>query len=160
MAIREFLRRSGWRLIAGQFPGGSDDDLPLLAITDPTLARDHSPDPRRHSSNKLIPDLVALKEKTLLVTEMKPEYSAADERKLCRLLTARRLDFMRALQSLWDRDATLPAVSLEELSVAPALGFGGGTRFPRREGFHYLLVDESGVVSFDSSGVSHEQRAG
>jgi hypothetical protein len=159
LAVRKFLRETGWRLIAGQFPGGSDDDLPALAIMDPTVARDHSPDPRRHSSNKLVPDLVALKEKTLLVAEMKPKYSAADERKLRTLLTVRRSDLIRALQDLWDRDASLPSIRWGDVNIVPALGFQRGAPFPRREEFQYLLVDGLGVVRSDPSGAVHESAA-
>ena len=39
------VRDGGWRLIAGQYPGGSDDELPALNIVDPTVARDNSPIP-------------------------------------------------------------------------------------------------------------------
>ncbi len=64
-SVREFLRSKGWQLIAGQYPNGSDNELPPLNVLDPNLARDNSPDPRRHSKNKYVPDLVACKQKLM-----------------------------------------------------------------------------------------------
>ena len=43
VAMREFLKKEGWLLIAGEYPNGSDDELNVLSISDPTVARDHSP---------------------------------------------------------------------------------------------------------------------
>jgi len=49
LAMRQILIAQGWSLIAGELPGGSDHDLYPLNVVDPALARDRSPDPRRHS---------------------------------------------------------------------------------------------------------------
>ena len=56
VAMREYLKSRGWLLIAGEYPNGSDDELSVLSISDPVVARDNSPDPRRHSSGEIIPD--------------------------------------------------------------------------------------------------------
>ena len=40
VAMREFLKKEGWLLIAGEYPNGSDDELNVLNISDPTVARD------------------------------------------------------------------------------------------------------------------------
>ena len=86
VAIRNYLKLQGWSLLAGQYPGGSDDELHVFNVFDPLLAKDESPDHRRHSFGKLVPDLIAFKDDTLLIIEAKPEYSASD--KDCLLYTS------------------------------------------------------------------------
>src|SRR5260370_4447756 len=98
VAIRRFLAAQKWTLLAGQYPDGSDD-LPALNIVDPTVARDQSPDPRRHSANKLVPDLVAYKGRIMPLIEMKPRYSEEDEAKLIDLLFNRRASLLLALEA-------------------------------------------------------------
>ena len=53
VAMREYLKKKGWLLIAGEYPNGSDDELNVLSISDPSVARDNSPDPRRHSIGEM-----------------------------------------------------------------------------------------------------------
>ena len=65
-------------MIAGEYPNGSDDELNVLSISDPTVARDNSPDPRRHSFGEIIPDLIAYKDDVILIIEAKPNYSVDD----------------------------------------------------------------------------------
>lgn len=60
IVMRKFLKSNHWLLIAGDYPGGSDHELFPLNVVDPAVARDHSPDPSRHSLGKIVPDLVAL----------------------------------------------------------------------------------------------------
>ncbi len=119
--MRSQLRSDGWTLLAGQFPGGSDDELPPLNVVDPEVARDLSPDPRRHSSGKLVPDLVALRESVLLVVEAKVGYSEDDRRKLLELLGPRRVDFFRALRELGRRRGVAELELPERLEIVPAL---------------------------------------
>ena len=147
-AVREFLQREKWMLVAGQYPNGSDDELPILNVKDPAVARDDSPDPRRHALDKFVPDLIALKEKTLLVVEMKPAYDAGDEQKLTELLS-RRLDrLIRALEELSVRASHLQNISWRGLRYVPTLGFcprlAGWKQNP---GFALLLVENLNSVS-------------
>lgn len=86
VAMRQYLKKEGWTLVAGEYPGGSDDELYVLSIMDPTVARDNSPDPRRHSEGEIIPDLFAYKDGIMLVIEAKPKYSYDDKKKLRNLL--------------------------------------------------------------------------
>lgn len=97
VAMREFLKEEGWLLIAGEYPNGSDDELNVLSISDPTVARDHSPDPRRHSRGEIVPDLVAYKNGTILIIEAKPKYSLDDKYKLLDLLTHKK-DLLRKVK--------------------------------------------------------------
>jgi hypothetical protein len=121
VAMREQLRSEGWQLIAGQFPGGSDDELPPINVVDPAVARDQSPDPRRHSQGKLVPDLVALADSTLLVVEAKVGYSEEDRQKLVRLLGPRRADFLQALKALGSARGIAALDEPERLELVPAL---------------------------------------
>lgn len=123
VAIRNYLRRNGWTLIAGQYPGGSDDELHILNIFDPLLAKDQSPDSRRHSFGKLVPDLIAFKDGHLLIIEAKPEYSTSDKEKLNYLLSDRRKDFLASLYKFAiDRNQN-EIFPVEKLDLIPVLAF-------------------------------------
>jgi Holliday junction resolvase len=151
VAVRQALKDGGWRLIAGQYPGGSDDELPILNIVDPTVACDNSPDPRRHSGNKLVPDLVALKKSILLIVEIKPRYSRADENKLQHLLGERRQHLYLALRK-FSRDRGQSELSKpEKLIIVPCLGFAATSRYVRNPQFAYLLVHDLQKVQFSTS---------
>ena len=78
VAMREYLKKEGWTLVAGEYPGGSADELYVLSIMDPSVACDNSPDPRRHSEGEIIPDLFAYKAGVMLIIEAKPKYSFDD----------------------------------------------------------------------------------
>lgn len=147
--VRAYLKGRGWLLIAGQYPDGSDDELLPLNVTDPSVARDGSPDPRRHSRAKLVPDLVALKKEVVLVVEMKPKYSVADEQKLLRLLGERRSDFLNALERLLRLVKVAPSKPLRDLTVVPCLGFSSVSAYPRRSDFCYILLKEDGQCVFE-----------
>jgi hypothetical protein len=149
-AVRRYLRQTGWRLVAGQWPGGTDDELHVLYIVYPTVARDFSPNPRRHSLDKFVPDVVALKDTILLLIEAKPGYSQTDADKLELLLGERREDLYSALRT-FGRERGFPAlVEPERLSIRPALAFGPGAEYPRRpDPWVMLLVDRGGAVQPD-----------
>ena len=127
-AVRTFLRECGWLLIAGQYPNGSDDELPPLNVVDPEVACDDSPDCRRHSLNKLVPDLVAVRQDELLVIEMKPDYDEGDVSKLEELLGARRADFEACLLDLAGRRRLQLATKVSDLIPLPALAFSDASR--------------------------------
>jgi hypothetical protein len=158
MAIRQHLRRLWWRLVAGQYPDGSDDELPPLNIMDPILARDRSPDHRRHSKNKLVPDLVAHKDHRILIIEMKPNYQRGDEIKLLELINKRRHDLLSALHELvTTRNICLPE-PLEELTFIPCLGFSDGTHFKENTELCYFLVSDINTVRIDGKGTRGLER--
>ncbi len=123
VAIRDFLKKQGWLLIAGQYPGGSDDELHVFNIFDPLLAKDASPDHRRHSFGKLVPDLIAYKDKILLVIEAKPEYSVPDKEKLEYLLTDRRADFLEHLTKYAEERGFADILPLSKNTIVPVLAF-------------------------------------
>lgn len=149
-SVRSFLKDNDWLLVAGQYPNGSDDELQALNIKDPALARDDSPDHRRHSMNKLVPDLIALKGATLLVVEMKPSYSKSDEEKLLEILGDRFADFVRALDEMLALLDVSPPVEIPELAMVPCLGMSYGSVRPTRTEFGYFDVKAIDDVIFTS----------
>jgi hypothetical protein len=138
-AVRDFLRGHGWLLVAGQFPDGSDDELPTLNVMDPEVARDGSPDPRRHSRGKLVPDLVALKGRLLLIIEIKPRHSRSDREKLLNLLGSRRQHLLHYLGEL-ARNHDIPlAQPLSDLTLKGAQALSAGQYIPTQD-FAYFRV--------------------
>jgi hypothetical protein len=146
-AVREYLKSKSWRLLAGQYPQGSDN-LPPLNIVDPALARDMSPDHRRHSLNKIVPDLVACAGLFVLLVEVKPEYSSADEAKLDRLVRVRNRDLRAALAQFETTRRIRLCGSADSVAFVPCLAMSKGSRFPRREDFSYLLIGPDLSVEF------------
>ena len=142
VAVRRALKHHGWRLIAGQFPGGSDDECYALNVMDPVVACDNSPDPRRHSDNKLVPDLFAMKGNVVLILEMKPSYSAEDESKLLSISGDRRTDLLTAMRKFGRERGVPEFCDPELLTLVLGLGFRAGSRFPRNPTFAYLLVSD------------------
>lgn len=148
VAMRAFLRDEGWRLIAGQYPGGSDDEIPALHIVDPVVARDNSPDPRMHSRGKLVPDLVALRSNCLLIVEAKVRYSDEDRQKLRYLLSERQGDLVAALTNLSLQRDVNELHPISGFQPLPALAFASGTQLPFVDpDFAYIIVEDLANVS-------------
>jgi hypothetical protein len=130
IAMRRLLVSRGWSLVAGEYPGGSDHELHVLNVVDPTVARDGSPDPRRHSLGELIPDLVALRGRDLFIGEAKPRYDLGDRHKLELLCSERRAHLLVALQS-FSIDRRIPLLlPVESLVLRPTLVFPAGGPAP------------------------------
>ena len=143
--MRKALRNAGFTLIAGEYPGGSDHELYPLCVTDPTVARDLSPDPRRHSAGELIPDIVALRERTLVLGEAKVDYNEADRAKLETLIGPRRDDLLNALQKFARERRVDILLPIEDLKLAPMLIFTDERSSPRcPEGLSYLILGREG----------------
>lgn len=124
--MRRILESCGWSLIAGEYPGGSDHELYPLNVVDRAVARDNSPDPRRHSLGELIPDIVALKGRFLLIGEAKVSYNDSDRQKLDYLLINRHDDLLAALgKFVHDRGFT-QILPLSSLIFLPTLIFAKG----------------------------------
>lgn len=141
VVMRDVLRQKGWTLVAGEFPGGSDHELYPLNVVDPVVARDASPDPRRHSLGELIPDLVALRGANLFVGEAKVSYNEGDRRKLEILLSQRRAHFISALRNFGKERGFPELLSPEKLIVHPVLIFRVDSKAPPPpDGFSYLRV--------------------
>lgn len=143
LAMRSIMKACGWSLVAGEFPGGSDHELYPLNVVDPAVARDASPDPRRHSLGELIPDLVALKGRQLTIFEAKVLYSETDRLKLEDLLSARREDLLTALKKFAHERSFPELLPVEGLQLLPVLAFRADVVAPppTREFSHLRVVD-------------------
>lgn len=141
LSMRDFLKRQGWKLVAGEFPGGSDHELYPLNVIDPAIARDESPDPRRHSLGELIPDLVALRDRDLFIGEAKSGYDDGDRAKLATLIGERREHFDAALRDFAERKHVPELLPLETLRLRPVLIFRSTVKAPPVPvGFSYLRI--------------------
>ena len=152
MHMRASLKRKGWQLVAGEYPGGSDHDLYPLNVVDPTVARDDSPDPRRHSLGELIPDIVALCGRKLLIGEAKPQYDDGDRAKLVYLLNDRRTDLLTALRKFASERQVPELFPVEALEMCPVLIFPSGSSAPPPPAnFSYLRIVDWNEAVFEGA---------
>ena len=148
--MREFLNRQGWQLVAGEYPGGSNHQLYPLNVVDPALARDESPDPRRHSLGELIPDVVALRKRNLLIGEAKLKYDDGDRAKLALLLSERRNDLLATLQTFALERGVPGLLPVETLDLFPVLVFRSDADAPAPPpGFSYLRIVNRSEAYFE-----------
>lgn len=145
---RKFLTEDGWLLLAGEYPNGSDDELHSLRIMDKLLAKDNSPAHRHHSLNKLVPDLIALKNDELLIIEMKPSYSKQDEIKLLEMLNDRRDEFDFYLKEFCQRYYPNIEKKLHKIKLTPVLGFSSESSLKKHSDFKYILVKSLDTATF------------
>ena len=139
--MRKFIVGKGWSLIAGEFPGGSDHELYPLNIVDPKVARDRSPDPRRHSQGEMIPDLVALRGRYLIICEAKVNYNEDDRIKLELLTSARKADLLLALSKFAIERQLPQLLPVESLVIVPTLVFRSSANAPPiQAGLSYLRI--------------------
>lgn len=124
VAMREYLKQTDWLLIAGEYPNGSDDELNVLSISDPSVARDNSPDPRRHSAGEIIPDLIAYKNNVIIIIEAKPSYSFHDREKLHNLLANEKDRLINSLKKFSAGKSLLFDIDYDNAEYVPVLAFG------------------------------------
>lgn len=150
ISISKFLQQSNWDLLGGELPGGSSDTLKRIYIKDPLVARDNSPDPRRHSKGAEKVDLICLKKRALLLVEAKPGYSMADQKKLLRIISERR---QHLFEALGDRCGIVEG---DIDRIVPALGFSApSSRIPHPSFVHFLVGEDGSVVLKKGSSISH-----
>lgn len=154
VAMREFLKRHGWLLIAGEYPNGSDDELNVLSISDPAIARDNSPDPRRHSVGEIIPDLIAFKNGIILIIEAKPNYSVEDREKLRNLTNNYHCRLVNSLIKYSFGKPHFSNIDYENAIYVPVLAYGNPHYRIKSvdEGFGHLYIkslDEAKLLFFN-----------
>lgn len=154
VAMREFLKSEGWLLIAGEYPNGSDDELNVLSISDPMVARDNSPDPRRHSSGEIIPDLVAYKNDVIIIIEAKTCYSYDDKEKLINLLKNERQRLIASLLKFSIGKRQFQKINYLKTEYVPVLAYGNPSYdiLHHDSGFGHIYIKsltEAKMVFFD-----------
>ena len=154
VSMRQYLKINGWLLIAGEYPNGSDDELNVLNISDPAVARDNSPDPRRHSAGEIIPDLIAYKDGVILIIEAKPYYSLDDKEKLINLLSNAKGRLITALWKFSQGKAEFSHINYDLVSFIPVLAYGNPSYTTTHidPGFGHIYVktlDEAKLIFFD-----------
>lgn len=143
--MRRVLADEGFALIAGEFPGGSDHELYPLNVTDPAIARDFSPDPRRHSAGELIPDIVALCGRSLVLGEAKVDYSEGDRQKLEELISVRREHLLLSLTKFAKERRCGQLLPVQTLTFFPTLIFTNSKPTPPLPaGFSYIVLGHEG----------------
>jgi hypothetical protein len=124
IALKSHLRNTGWHLIAGQPPSGTDH-LPVLEIKSKVGVE-------KGSRGSYKPDLVAVSLNKLLIVEIKPSYSANDDAKLIRTLTddnrIASLWFEVENRSLKDAVGNKIAERKAEFELQAALAYAGEFR--------------------------------
>lgn len=149
LAMRDVLRSAGFQLIAGEYPGGSDHELYPLNITDPAIARDYSPDPRRHSAGELIPDIVALKGRSLILGEAKVTYNLPDLLKLEHMVNSRLDDLKLALAKFARERGFAELIPITTLNFMPTLIFTNVRTVPAASSnISYLVLNANGPPTF------------
>lgn len=154
VAMREYLKKCGWLLIAGEYPNGSDDELNVLSISDPMVARDNSPDPRRHSAGEIIPDLIAYKNGVILIIEAKPCYSIEDKEKLNNLLCNERNRLVSSLEKFSVEKHQYLDIDYNNTIYVPVLAYSNPTYKVeyRDSGFGHIYVktlNDTKLIFFD-----------
>jgi len=160
VAMRQYLKNNGWLLIAGEFPGGTDDELNVLSISDPEVARDNSPSPRQHSTGEIIPDLVAYKNGIILIIEAKPQYYQADKDKLEDLLITKMDRLVVALEKFSINKVEFAHIDYRRARYIPALAFHHTVSSIMKidKGFAHIYVESLNRVNmiyFGAEGVTH-----
>jgi hypothetical protein len=79
MLVKQFMRECTWLVVGGQPPSGTDH-VPVIEIKDPGNLE-------KGSKGSLKPDVVAVRRRTLLVVELKPQWNGADRQKLLDFLS-------------------------------------------------------------------------
>jgi len=144
IAMRKYLKNDGWILVAGEFPGGSDDELYVMSIMDPEVACDNSPDSRRHSDGEIIPDLFAYRDGKMLVVEAKPKYSLRDKNKLRNLLLNKKSLLISSLFHFCYERNVLPNINWNNVRFIPTLAFENSDfrAYSEEAGFAHLYVSK------------------
>lgn len=141
LKLRSHLKSIGFRLIAGQYPNGSDDELHILTIR---VAGDV---PRSYHLNSFVPDLIAMSEKDMLILiiEIKPKRSISDEEKLLTLLSDYRNETITALRdhSYFSKANRNLQSAISSCTIEPAVSFYGDTISDElNPSLHYFLFSK------------------
>lgn len=134
VTIKRFLITRGWQILGGEPPNGTSNDIIRIVI------RPRSTKGRFHSLGALKVDLISKRGHTLLLTEVKPDYSEYDRRKLDLITTTRLLDLKDAL---WERCKIHEG---DIKSIFKSLAFSYGRKLRVDEQYIHFRVKGDGSV--------------
>lgn len=137
LSVKAYLENSDWRILGGEPPDGTADDLVRICIRAPNASG------RLHSLNSLKIDLISIKKGTLLLTEVKPHHSKTDMKKLNLVAGPRRDDLLRAIRER----CKIQSESVK--SVVKSLGHTAMQISVPRD-FIVFLVHSNGKVTIES----------
>jgi hypothetical protein len=133
LSVKSYLRDHGWQILGGEPPDGTNDII-RIAIR-PKVGKG-----RLHSLGAQKVDLISRKGSTILLTEVKPEFSDSDRRKLDKILDEK----LPALKdALWER-CKIPPEDVKE--VVKSLGFSVGSPSRLHDDFVHFEVHKDGSV--------------
>lgn len=121
LKVKKHLKSSGWSVLAGQPPSGTDH-LPVIEIKDDFESGNGS-------KGSFKPDLVAWKDDILVFIELKPIFNAPDQAKVENVLNS-----PRRIQALWEdlnqrrvkiNTGELLSTRMTQTRVVGGLGYGG-----------------------------------
>jgi len=134
VTVKRFLICRGWQILGGEPPNGTSDDIIRIVI------RPKSMKGRFHSLGALKVDLISKRGNTLLLTEVKSDYSGYDKRKLDRITTTRLIDLKNAL---WERCK----IREDDIGrIVKSLAFSYGKEYPVDEQYIHFRVRGDGTV--------------
>jgi hypothetical protein len=137
VSVKHFLTEQGWKILGGEPPNGTLNDLVRITIRPKGMTG------RLHSLGAQKVDLISRKGAILLLTEIKPDYSASDKTKLDNIVGNRLDDLMDAL---WERCK----ISAREIRVVlKSLAFSSGRLVPVDNEFIYFRIAKDGKVKVE-----------
>lgn len=143
--VKKHLLNTGWEVIAGQPPSGSDH-LPVIEIKDHLVTE-------KGSLGAFKPDLVAWKANVLLIIELKPLFEYSDVKKLNATLES-----PERQKALWEeistrnlrtRQGDALAIYRGNTNIVGGLGYGGELKSIK--GFIHFNVQQNSIREVDLS---------
>ena len=132
--VLEFLKSQDWRVIGGEPPDGTSDDVPRIVI------RDSQRSEKSKNKNTQKIDLMAIKLGQLLLIELKPLFDITDKKKLDNLVDNKITDIFNAIEERTE-------IKRKDVSKCiKSLGFSNSSEFPDLQDFVLFLVNANGEV--------------
>jgi len=132
--VLHFLKKHGWRVIGGEPPDGTSDEVQRIVIRNSNKPK--------NLVNKYTQkvDLMAIKSQTLLLIELKPSFDISDKKKLDFLNENQKDDISNAIEERTE-------IKRENITHRiKCLGFSNISSYPELDDFIVFLIDKKGSV--------------
>lgn len=136
--VKEFLIKNGWKVIAGE-PAGGSDELPRVEIRD----RNHS---NKGSKGSYKIDLIGLKDDKLLLIEIKSKFNMSDIHKLNEILSSRLNDLKSALLERLQ-------LNINDLNIIKSIAIGSLDKNLVPNDFVCFRVEDSSKINIINNGL-------